>query len=53
MTTNPEPTEPRPDEPDSGEVEYIEDRDQNPPNELAQPQFDDQGDGDEVKPQQE
>jgi hypothetical protein len=52
MTTTPDqpqPTAPRPDEPDSGNVEYIEDRDQNPPAELTNPEFDDDGDGREAR----
>jgi hypothetical protein len=57
MTTTPEPTEPptepRPEDPDGGDIEEVEDRDPNPPSELIQPQFDDQGDGGEAQPQQE
>jgi hypothetical protein len=56
MTTSPDqpqPGTPRPDEPDTGDVEYIEDRDPNPPSELVSPQFDDAGDGGEAQTQQE
>lgn len=42
------PDQPKPDEaPEQGDVEEIDERDTAPPIEIDQPDFDDEGDGDE------
>ena len=47
----PQGQQPPAEPPEQGEVEHIDEREEKPPRELADPQFDDEGDGAEDKPE--
>lgn len=51
MTVMPDQPKPgdQPDAPERGDVEEINERDTNPPHEIAEPEFDDGGDGEPPK----